>query len=228
MYTSMLFLHWKQIQYVLPFFAIGAFALPLLAVTGLGTPPGMDTASLDAYRYLAQFETWLPFFPLLACGIGATLALSSWNWDHQLNHVYALSLPMNRWEYTLHKLVAGATLCLIPAAGLWIGANLAAASVTLPTGLQAYPNQLAIRFFFATFLAYSLLFAMAAGTIRTTVWVAGTVFGFFFFGLMANDLLADYFIYFSRVNVVQNVVEWLLTSPGPLEVFTGNWSLIDV
>lgn len=228
MYRSMLFLHWKQIRHALVPLVMAAFGLPLLAVGGLGTPPGMEAASLEAYRFVNGFQEWLEFFPVLAIGIGATLALSAWNWDHQLNHVYALSLPMTRWEYTLQKLLAGATLALVPAFAMWLGSQLAAASVTLPQGLNAYPNELATRFFFAVVLSYAFCFALAAGTVRTTLVLFGIVFGFIFFGAMANDLLADHVGLFARVNVVELVLEWVVTAPGPFEVFTGSWSLIDV
>ncbi len=228
MYQPMLFLHWKQVRMVLGLFVVAAFALPLMAVEGLGTPPGMDAASLDAYRTLSAFQLWLPFFPALAAAIGVTLALSSWNWDHQQHHVYALSLPVTRWEYTIQKMLAGVTLALLPAVAFWLGAHVAAASISLPTGLNAYPNELAARFFFATLLSYAGLFAMAAGTVRTTLWVSGVAFGFIFFGNIANDLLANYVDFFSRVNVVSEIFEWMIRAPGPFEVFTGNWSLIVV
>lgn len=228
MYRSMLFLHWKQIRLAFVAMVVASFALPLLTVGGLGTPPGMDAASLDAYRFMGAFQGWLPFFPALAGTVGVTLALSAWNWDHQLNHVYALSLPMTRWEYTLQKLLAGATLAVVPAIGLWMGAHLAAASISLPEGLHAYPNELAVRFFFAILLSYAVLFAMAAGTTTTTIITVGAVFGVIFFGLIANDVLADYFDYFQRVNVVERALDWMLEGSGPFEVFTGSWSLIDV
>ena len=228
MYQPMLFLHWKQIRMVLGLFVVAAFALPLIAVEGLGTPPGMDAVSLNAYRTLSAFQLWLPFFPALAAAIGLTLALSSWNWDHQQNHVYALSLPLTRWEYTIQKMLAGVSLALLPAIAFWLGAHVAAASVSLPAGLHAYPNELAARFFFATLPSYAMLFAMAAGTVRTTLWVSGVTFGFIFFGIIANDVLANYVDFFSRVNVVEEVYEWIIHAPGPFEVFTGNWSLIDV
>ncbi len=228
MYRSMLFLHWKQIRHVLALAVIASFSLPLLAVQGMGAPPGTEFAAFDAYRFVAAAETWVVLFPTLAMAIGVTLALSAWNWDHQLKHVYALSLPMTRWEYSLQKLLAGMTLCLGPAAGLWIGAHVAAGSIELPAGLHAYPNELAVRFLFAMLLSYAALFAMAAGTIRTTIWVVGTILGFILFGAMAGDLLADYFVRFDTANLVDEVSRWLLEAPGPLEVFTGSWSLIDV
>jgi hypothetical protein len=228
MYKSLLFLHWKQIRHALALAAVASFALPLLMVSGMGTPPGMEALSLEAYRIIGGVEAWLMFFPMLALAIGVTLALSSWNWDHQLNHVYALSLPVTRWEYTLQKLLAGMTLAMIPAVGLWIGAHVAAASISLPEGLHAYPNQLAVRFSFAILLSYALLFSMAAGTTKTTLKVVGVVLAFVFFGSMANDYLAMYSPFFDRVQIVQGVLEWMLRAPGPFEVFTGNWSLIDV
>ena len=77
-------------------------------------------------------------------------------------------------------------------------------------------------------LFYALFFAMAAGTIKTTLWVLGTFMGFIVFGLMANDLLANYFGFFARVNIVEVVIGWMLDAPGPFQVITGSWSLIDV
>ena len=44
----------------------------------------------------------------------------------------------------------------------------------------------------------------------------------------ANDFLANYFEYFARVHVVGEFYEWLARTPGPFEVFSGNWALIDV
>ena len=228
MFKSMLFLHWKQARPGLALAIVASFALPIIAVEGLGRPVGRNAASVDAYRFIAAFDSWLPLFPLLALGVGVVLALSAWNWDHQLKHVYALSLPMTRWEYTLKKLLAGVTLCAAPAAAMWVGAHLAAASIDLPTGLKAYPNELSIRFLFATLISYSVWFALAAGTIRTTAWVVGSCLGFMFFGLIANDVLSTYFVYFEQVVVVEEIINWLMHAPGPFEVFTGNWSLIDV
>ena len=49
-----------------------------------------------------------------------------------------------------------------------------------------------------------------------------------FLGTIANDALGYYVDYFSRVHVVENVLQWMAYAPGPFEVFTGSWSLIDV
>jgi hypothetical protein len=228
MYKPMVFLHWKQVRFALTPFTLASFGLPLLTINGMGSPAGTATASIQAYQFLSSLPLWLPFFPALAVSIGVTLALSAWNWDHQFNHVYALSLPVTRWEYTVSKMVAGALLALIPVAGMWVGANLAAASISLPDGLNAYPNQLAVRFAFAILLVYSGLFAMAAGTVKTTMWIATAVVSFLIFGNVATELLATQYEWFARTNLVEQTLLWMLDAPGPLEVFTGSWSLIDV
>lgn len=228
MYRSMLFLHWKQIRHGLVLMAMASFALPLMAVNGLGAPANLGGSGFQAYGLVSQIESFLPFFPVLAGLVGITLGLSAWNWDHQLKHVYPLSLPLTRWEYTLGKMLAGVTLSLVPVLGMWLGAHLAVASIALPPGLNAYPNALAVRFFFAVLLSYSLAFAIAAGTVRTAVTLGAVVFGFIVFGSIANDLLEPRFDLFTRVHIVETVLIWALEAPGPFEVFAGNWSLIDV
>jgi len=228
MYQPMLYLHWKQIRVGLIPFVIASFGLPLMAIDGVGAPPGVDGTILGAYHFIASAQPWLIFFPVLAGAIGAMLALSAWNWDHRHDHVYALSLPVTRWEYVTLKMGAGASLATLPAAALWLGAHLAAASITLPVGLHAYPNQLALRFLLAILLSYAVLFAMAAGTIRTTLWVVSIAAGLVVFGAVATDLLGGFYDLFDRTNVVLVALQWLTRVPGPFEVFTGNWSLIDV
>jgi len=228
MHQPMLYVHWKQIRLALLPFTVAAFGLPLLVVQGVGTPLSPLLVRQPAYSLVADAALWLPFFPLLATAIGITLALSAWNWDHQIKHVYALSLPVSRWEYAMLKMGAGAVLALLPTTALWVGAHVAALSVDLPAGLHAYPNQLAARFLLATLVSYSMLFAMAAGTIKTTVWLFTGVAIFVVGGFIVNDMLAYQHEFFQRINVVEEVFNWLWNAPGPLEVFSGNWSLIDV
>lgn len=228
MYQPMLYLHWKQIRVVLLPLVVASFALPLMAVEGLGASPGMTETSLNAYAVLSGLSVWLPVFPALAAIIGVMLALSAWNWDHRFGHVYALSLPLTRMEYALLKMGAGAVLTLLPAAAMWLGAHVAAAAVALPPGLHAYPNQLALRFLLATLIAYSVLFSMAAGTVKTSVWIVGGALALVVISLIGTDLLALRFGVAERTDIVGTVIGWLLDAPGPFEVFTGNWSLIDV
>ncbi len=228
MYQPMLYLHWKQIRVALIPLVVASFGLPLVAVSGLGPAPGSTATSLSAYGIVELTRLWLPVFPALAAAIGATLALSAWNWDHRLGHVYALSLPLTRVEYALLKMGAGMVLALLPALAMWLGAHAAAWAVALPEGLNAYPNQLAFRFLLAIMIAYSTLFAMAAGTVRTTLWIVGLAAAFVVGGLLSADLVLTQVGAFERFDVVGSVMDWLYRGTGPFQVFTGNWSLIDV
>lgn len=228
MYQPMLYLHWKQVRFGLIPFILAAYVLPLLSVQGMGVPAGVDAASLDAYRVVSEGQVWLPFYPLLAAAIGVTLALSAWNWDHQLKHVYSLSLPLTRLEYSMLKMGAGAALAVLPVVALWVGSHVATMSVSLPEGLHAYPNHLTMRFGLAVLLCYSLFFALASGTIKTTILLISSVVAFFIVGEPVSDFLATYFVALEERSLIQIVVEWTITAPGPFEVFTGNWTLIDV
>ncbi len=234
MYQPMLFVHWKQVRFALIPFLLAAFGLPLLVVQGLGGPDmsgatGAAAGPVMAYRVIASYAFWTPFFPGLAAATGIFLALSAWNWDHQAKHVYALSLPVPRWQYALLKMGAGAAIAILPAVALWGGALLASASVTLPSGLHAYPTALALRFLAAILLAYAAFFAAAAGTVRTTLWIVSAALAFVLFGnLVPQILTALGFESFARVDLVGAVGEALARMPGPFEVFTGKWMLIDV
>lgn len=225
MYHPMLFLHWKQARLALLPFVVAAFGLPLASVGGLG---GNLEETWEAYRALSAAEIWLPLYPMLATAIGMTLALTSWNWDHQMKHVHALSLPLARWEYVLLKMGAGIVLCLVPSAALWAGAHLASASVSLPEGLRAYPNALAVRFFLAIVVSYAALFAAAAGTVKTTLRVVtALIVGLFLAGTVPG-LLAPLFPSLDDVRLSETIYRALVETPGPFSVFTGTWSLIDV
>ncbi len=226
MYQPMLFVHWKQARMLLLPFMVAAFGLPLMVVQGFGADGG--AISQDAYRILANYQVWLPYFPMLAASVGAVLALTAWNWDHHLGHVYALSLPVARWEYVMLKMGAGVVLALVPTAAMWVGAHLASGSVVIPEGLRAYPNQLAARFFLATLMSYALFFALGAGTIKTTVWIVSSVLFFFLGGGLIDTLLGAFDPTMRDVNVVASTVSWLARAGGPFAVFTGNWTLIDV
>lgn len=226
MATQILALHWKAVRLALVPFIVAAFSLPLVSVQGLG--PASPSASVDAYRAVQATEIWLPLFPLLAAALGSTLALSAWNWDHQQGHVYALSLPVTRWEYALLKLGAGAVLALVPIAAFLIGSLVAAASVSLPTGLHAYPMELTLRFMFATLLVYSIFFALAAGTIRTAVIVLTLVVATPLLGGLVLEFLANLNPELATFSPGSWFYSALVDGPGPFRVFTGSWRLIDV
>jgi len=227
MYQPMLFVHWKQVRLLLIPFVVAAFGLPMLAVQGLGAD-ATGGVSAEVYQIVSGYQLWLPLFPMLAGAIGIVLALTAWNWDHRLGHVYALSLPVARWEYALLKMGAGVALGLVPALAFWVGAHVAAASVALPAGLNAYPNQLALRFLLAMIMSYAFFFALGSGTIKTTVWVVSAIFAVLVGSELLGDVLVLYFSGLEGVSFLELATDWLVEMGGPFEVFVGNWTLIDV
>ena len=232
MFKQMLYVNWKGSRLVLFPLVIASFGLPLLAVQGVLWEPELAERfgyTNSAANMLDHLQLWLPLFPALAAGVGGIMALAVWNWDHKVEHVYPLSLPLPRWEYSLLKMGSGALLLLAPAFTFWMGALLATASVPIPEGLNPYPTSLAIRFLFASGIAYTVMFAMAAGTMRTAIIVLTAFVGFLVAGSMMSDVIVEmvrpdlrgwsFLRWFSLL-----LVQW----PGPFEVFTGSWMLIDV
>ncbi len=228
MYQPFLFIHWKTVRLALIPLIAGAFALPLLSVQGLGTPPGASGATLEVYTLVARTEWVLPLFPALAAAIGIILGLSAWHWDHNLGHVYALSLPVARWRYALSKLGAGAVLAMLPAGALGLGAALAASMVSLPPGLHAYVAPLTVRFLFGTLVVYALLFSLASGTVRTTVVVLTALVALPLLGDVLFGLLSHIWPQLQGIELTRWLWEWLAGARGPFEVFFGNWTWIDV
>ena len=135
--------------------------------------------------------------------------------------MYALSLPVERWRYVLLRYGSGALLLVAPILSMWIGALLATASVELQVGLNAYPNSLALRFALAVFLSYSIFFAISSGTSRTAGYILTVIGGVVIAELLLNAVGAP-------AQLIDPLLNGVLNWPGPLEVFTGRWLLIDV
>lgn len=220
MFRQILFVHWKTARYLLLPVAVATFGLPLVAVNGLRTS--------SAYLLISELQVWTAFFPVLAAAVGVVIALTAWSWDHKVDHVYALTLPLPRWEYVLLKMGAGLVLLLPAVATFWAGSLVATLSVEIPRGLHAYPHLLGLRFFLAAALAYGLLFALAAGTIRTTVLIFVGLIGLMVVVSLAAGAFAGPAPVVEGFDWSAFLSEWLTSWPGPFQVFTGNWMLIDV
>lgn len=215
MYRVILYTQWKWSRLALLPCVIIAFSLPLLSVQFSAA----DTTIAPLLRQgLTTYSVW---YPALAAAVGLIIAVSAWAEDHRGGHVYALSLPVPRWRYSLMRFAAGLALLLGPALALLLGALLATGTVSLPPGLRAYPGALALRFALAMLLSFALFFAIASGTARTAGYVLGGIGG-----AVALQVL------FVLSGVEASPVLWLfqrLTSAGgPLAIFTGPWMLIDV
>lgn len=217
MFGQILYTQWKWSRATLAIATVIVFALPVLAVQ----PVGRALGPWEAMEILQDVSSWSGWFALSAMMLGLLAATVAWSSDHKGRHVYALSLPLPRWHYVLLRYGAGLVLLAAPLAALWIGSLLATASVTLPAGLRTYPNALALRFALAALIAYSTFFAITAATTRTAGYVLGILAGLFALQLLlvASGL---------GVNILEGLFGYLTTWPGPFEVFTGRWMLIDV
>jgi hypothetical protein len=149
------------------------------------------------------------------------MALLIWAPDHRGNHVYALSLPLPRWHYTLLRMAAGGLLLAPAVLALWLGALIATAASTIPAGLEAYPGTIAIRYALALLLGYSLFFALASGTMRTTAILLGIV-------PVAFITLSQLIALVGGPNLLAVAWELVADLPGPFRLLFDPWLLINV
>ena len=218
MFQQILLTQWRWGRTAVLFLALAGFAIPMLTVQSLGDPTITRWRVAEA---LSDVQRWGLLFPLLAGGTGLFLALIAWGPDHTGRHVYALSLPLPRWHYALLRFGAGGVLLAIVTGGVLLGALVSVATASLPQGLQGYPFALALRFALAGFLAYAAFFAVTAGTNRTAGYILAGLSGL----ILAQVIL-------SAAGTETDFLFWILERvflwPGPFEVFTGRWMLIDV
>ncbi|MBI4419936.1 MAG: hypothetical protein HY560_03855 [Gemmatimonadetes bacterium] len=222
MFKLALLTQWKWSRLVLLPGVVAAFSIPVLSVREAG--PVIEAGGDPIWRtqeMLRSVEAWSVLYPLLAAALAVAVALTAWGPDHRGQHVYALSLPVPRWHYVLLRLGAGAVLLTAPVVAVGLGALLATVAATLPPGTHAYPLALSLRFGLALLVAYAVFFAICAGTTRT----AGIVLS-----VLAALVVADVLLSAAGapVDVLGSVGAAMFRWPGPLQIFTGRWMLIDV
>ena len=64
--------------------------------------------------------------------------------------------------------------------------------------------------------------------MRTAVWTLTGAMAVFFGAFLLNDVLAARGVFLGGDNLLLWLFERLVRTGGPLEIFTGNWTLIDV
>jgi hypothetical protein len=217
-FRQILLTQWKWSGLGVVVACVAAFALPILTVQQAGAA---DPTWLDALVLLSAMQEWSRAYPLLALAIGLLLGTTAWSRDHRNQHVYALTLPLPRWHYVLLRYGAGLVLLAAPVVMLSLGAMLAASTASVPPGLQTYPHALALRFALAALVAFSLLFAISAGTARTAGYVLSIV-GVVLVGQLLLSLAGG------QTKLIEPVFDRMITWPGPFDIFVGRWMLIDV
>ncbi|UCG87539.1 MAG: ABC-2 transporter permease [Gemmatimonadota bacterium] len=221
MFRVILQSHWSWSKLLLGPGIVAAFALPILSVQQAGNLSDPQLSAWGTAGVLHEMEEWGIWYAALAAALGLALATSAWASDHRGGHAYALSLPVERWRYVLLRYASGVVLLAAPIVFFWLGALLAAAAIELPDGFHAYPTALAMRFALAALLAFSVFFSISAGTARTAGYILVPIGGL----LAAQLLLTTAGVGFDPLAyVIGRLTSW----PGPFEVFTGRWMLIDV
>lgn len=226
MFRQILSMQWRASRLALVMLLPLCLALPILSlrVARMAVEKGESVSS--AVEMLVAAESSVVVFPVLAVIVGATIALCAWMWDHRTHHIYALSLPIERWRYVLMKMGAGALVLLVPTAAILIGAVIAT-SGALPDGIHRYPFAFTMRFLLASLVCYALTFAFASGTMRTTVYVLSGLVVLLVFGSAISEYLSSAFG-FALADPSEIFIDALGSWPGPFSVFSGNWMLIDV
>jgi hypothetical protein len=226
MFKQIAFLQWKTSRFAVFMLLPLCFGLPIffLRLADRFTSTEPVAAALPMLFFIDATSV---AFPILAAATGGAIALAAWAWDHRTNHVYALSLPIERWRYALMKMGAGAMMLLALVAAVLVGSLIAVAVTRLPDGIHAYPLALTIRFLFAALICYAVTFAFAAGTTRTTVRIFATLFFILIIGSVATEI-AGRALGKDLPSPAVLMGEALATWPGPFNVFGGSWMLIDV
>jgi hypothetical protein len=218
MFRAILYSQWKWSRLVIVLGTVVGFALPIVSLQGAARS---DRNPLESEQLLRAMQGWGTLYPVLAAALGLLVAIATWAPDHRGRHVHALTLPLPRWRYVLLRFAGGTTVLAAPIIAVSAGALLATMAATLPPGLQGYPAALALRFALAVLVAYSLFFAISAGTARTAGIILGLIAAVIVVQVIATVANAEFDV-FNQLQVV------LLNWPGPLAVFTGRWMLVDV
>ena len=205
---------WKWTRSVLLLISLTTFAIPLLSLRS-------SVGARDESLFISSMQTWAVAYAFAAAGVGLLTAMLAWAYDHRLRHVYALSLPIERWRYALMRFTAGITLIALPIATLFVGAEIVAHSALVPKTLHSYPIALTLRFTFAALVAYSVFFAISSATARTAGYILAAI------GLMfaLNIVLRAAG---SRIDLPGYLTDLFLAAPGLLAAFGGRWMLVDV
>ena len=227
MLKQSLYLQWKIARWPLVPFLLAGFGLPLLALRqSYRSAAQADLNAAEAM--LGSLQLWLPLFPLTAALLGFMLGLMAWSWDHRANHVYALSLPVARWEYALQKMIAGLAMLAIPIVAVFAGMMLGVATIEVPQGLVAYPLAFTARFALTALVVYAFCFALAAGTVKTVIRLASAFLFVLIFGTLAIDFVGDAFGYDGLLTPMDALDAAFSRWPGPFHLIGGNWMPIDV
>lgn len=217
MFTQILYTQWKWTRSALGLFVVFAFTLPL----ALWRLWGAGNGESNAASLMRSFETIGPMLAVVAVLGGFVLAVMPWTVDAQTKHVYPLSLPITWPHYVSMRFGAGVLSLIIPAIGFWLGCLATIALIEVPATMQTYAGTVAIRFFLAALVTYALVFALQYVAGRRAVLYLLLV-------ILVMTLGGTVLAVIGQGGIATAIARFIFEWPGPLAVFTADWSLIDV
>lgn len=218
MFNALLKVQWKWTRLWILFAAVAGFAIPLVSVRALiATTPFRSTAG-DVVNTMQGMGV---LYAILAAVSGLVVAFVAWSADQKGRHVYALSLPVSRARYALMRFGAGSTFLLVPASAVLIGSLVAIALADIPSGMQAYPLGLSLRFLVASFVAFSMFFAVAAASQKAAATLLAVLASFVLLSIIIGAMGV-------KTDIIGKAATLIFAEPGLLSIFTGRWMLLDV
>lgn len=221
MLRQMLYTQWKWGRMELGVYAVVGFLVPTIAMKAIMAVAGSTATTISISSLLSA-----------ASGVGGTLvalsilcalsfALGPWLVDDRQGFVLSLSLPLPWAAFVRLRFTSGAILLLIPTIAVWLGGTLAALVIPIPSTLHAYPTSIAMRFYTASLVVYAATFALQYVAGRRAVWYAAG----FIIALATVELIG---LGLGLNSLSAKLWNAAMTWPGPFEVLTARWMLIDV
>ena len=215
MFRAILYVQWKWLRWPLLAVTLAVAAIPLVAARSDFTGGTMLVPLLN------RLESAAILYPIAAIIVGWAVAAGIWHADRQGRRVYAMAMPVPRWQFVLLRYQAGLVLVLVPALALLLATILVAVTVQLPPGLHAYPGSVSLRFALASVVAYSMIFAMAAADSTVVAGVLAALVILVLVGPGVAELAG-------ARDPAETLLSLLFSPPGPFAIFAGRWMLFDV
>jgi hypothetical protein len=220
MFRAILYTQWKWTRPAVLLAVLIAGYIPVAALRAMPYKTA-DTYYIPAlYRDIAAAST---YYQWLALFVAVIVAISAWQADGHRQHVYALSLPVPRWQFVLMRFGAGAALLGVVAAAVGLFGGVAAAIAPLPPMLHAYPFGLAVRFWLGSLIPFGLVFSLlVSNPRRVRLVVAGAA------TFIVVDMALAAMGLIDKPVVIGTFFDAIYADRGPLAAFLSKWMLVDV
>ena len=220
MFRAVLYSQWKWTRPVILLAVLVAGYIPVEALRAMPYKTSGTYHIPSLYYGLVGAST---YYQWLALAVAVVVAIASWQADAHRQHVYALSLPVPRWQFVLLRFGAGATLLGVVAVAVGLFGGVAAAIAPLPPMLHAYPVGLAIRFWLGALVPFGIIFALLVSNpkrVRIVVVAFATI--------VAVDMALAAMGTTEKPLILGTILDAVYADRGPLAAFLSKWMLVDV